>query len=66
MKNHTKFSPTKGNQKKPPLFIAFLLCVVSVLTLAAAIKPISLPTLAVCVAEHGLDACAKKVRRVQS
>ena len=66
MKNHTKFSPTSGNQKNPPLFLAFLLCVVSVLTLAAVIKPVSLPALAACVAEHGLDACAKAVREVQS
>jgi hypothetical protein len=66
MKNHTKFSPTSGNQKKPPLFLAFMLAVVSVLTLAAVIKPVSISDFAACVADHGLDACAKKVRRAQS
>lgn len=66
MKNHTSNQPTMGSKKNPPLFLAFMLVVVSVLTLAAVIKPVSLPALAACVAEHGLDACAKAVREVKS
>lgn len=72
-RNYRQITPTHttrpykmGNQKNPPLFLAFMLAVVSVLTLAAVIKPVSLPALATCVAEHGLDACAKAVREVQS
>ena len=66
MKNHTKNTPTTGNQKNPPIFLAFMLCVVAILVLAAAIKPVSLPDFAACVADHGLDACAKAVRGAQS
>lgn len=65
MKNHTKNPPTMGNQKTPSLFSAFMLVVIAATLLALVIKPVSLPALAACVAEHGLDACAKAVHRQQ-
>ena len=66
MKNHTKNPPTMGNQKNPPLFLAFMLCVVAILVLALAVKPVPLSDFAACVADHSLDACAKAVRGAQS